>query len=123
MPALILFGHGARDAAWAAPLQRLAEAVRRDAPGADVRLAFLEFMAPGLAEAIDAAVAGGAREIQVVPVFLAQGGHVRRDVPALIDAARARHGGVSIVLQDALGEHPAVLDAMARSLLERAGAR
>lgn len=117
MRALILFAHGARDPAWAGPLERLREAVRRRAPHADVRLAFLEFMQPDLATALDQAVAGGAVRIDVVPVFLAQGGHVRRDVPQILTAAHARHPGVDIRLQEALGEQQAVIDAMAQCLL------
>lgn len=116
--ALILFGHGARDPAWAQPLERLREAVLRGLPQADVRLAFLEFMTPTLTEAIDDAVAAGARRIVVVPVFLAQGGHVRRDVPAVLEAALARHPGLKLRLCGALGEAQEVIDAMAEVVLE-----
>lgn len=120
--ALILFAHGARDPAWAGPMIRLGEALRARAPQAQVRLAFLEFMTPGLAEAIDQAVAEGATRVEVVPVFLAQGGHVRRDVPVLLEAARQRHAGVTIHLQEALGESRDVIDAMAQAALGACGA-
>lgn len=114
---LILFGHGARDPEWARPMQRLREAILGQAPQRDVRLAFLEFMAPSLPEAIDQAVAAGQRSVCVLPVFLAQGGHVRRDVPLLLDAARARHPGLLLTLAPVLGEAQPVLDAMAQVAL------
>lgn len=116
--ALVLFAHGARDPAWAQPLERLREAVLRRMPQADVRLAFLEFMSPGLAEAIDQAAEAGAGRILVVPVFLAQGGHVRRDVPALLAAAQNRHPGLRLELCGVLGEAQAVIEAMAGVALE-----
>ncbi len=111
--ALILFAHGARDPAWAGPLERLRESVSARAPGLDVQLAFLEFMQPTLPEAVDLVVGRGAAAIDVVPVFLAQGGHVRRDVPVMLEAAMTRHPAVRIHLQPALGESQAVIDAMA----------
>lgn len=115
--AYILFGHGARDAAWARPLERLAIAVRTQDPHADVRIAFLEFMSPTLTEAVEEAIAAGAGHVVIVPVFLAQGGHVRRDVPVMLDALRARHDSVTIELREALGEAGAVIDAMAGVIL------
>lgn len=118
MESIILFAHGARDPEWARPLQRLREAVLARSPGLDVRLAFLEFMSPDLGGAIDEAAAAGVREIRVIPVFLAQGGHVRRDVPVILEAARTRHPALPIHLQPVLGEAQAVIEAMAVTVLE-----
>lgn len=117
MKSIILFGHGARSADWARPMEVLAATVKERAPDIAVRLAFLEFMAPTLAEAIDEAVAAGARDIRVVPVFLAQGGHVKRDLPEMIAAARARHAAVEIQLMPALGESLLVIAAMAEVIV------
>lgn len=120
MNSIILFAHGARDPEWARPLQRLRDSVLAQAPAADVRLAFLEFMSPTLAEALDAVALEGATRAEIVPVFLAQGGHVKRDVPLILQAARERHPGLEIVLRDALGESQAVIEAMAICVLARA---
>jgi len=119
MNSIILFAHGARDPEWARPLERLRTSVLAQAPAADVRLAFLEFMSPTLAEALDAAVLAGAERAEIVPVFLAQGGHVKRDVALILQAARERHPGLEIVLRDALGESQTVIEAMAACVLGR----
>jgi sirohydrochlorin cobaltochelatase len=111
--ALILFAHGSRDPAWAEPFARLAEKVREKAPGRQVRLAFLESMRPDLAEVTAELIASGARSIHIVPIFFGQGGHVRRDVPTLIDALRGRHAGVEIACARAAGEDEQILDAIA----------
>ena len=113
MKTIILFGHGARDAEWVRPMERLAAAVKEREPAAAVRLAFLEFMAPTLTEAIDEAVEAGSLEVRIIPVFLAQGGHVKRDLPRLVEAACLRHPDVSISLSPALGESSRVIAAMA----------
>ena len=111
--ALILFAHGARDPGWRAPLDALAQRMRAVRPGGRVSVAFLELMTPSLGDAIDEAVAGGALRIAIAPVFWASGGHLKHDVPLLLEAARTRHPGLRLELWPALGESEAVLDAIA----------
>jgi sirohydrochlorin cobaltochelatase len=118
--ALVLFAHGARDPRWAAPFEAIAAAVRERAPGLDVRLAYLELMAPDLAAAADALAAEGVTHIDVLPLFLGSGGHLRRDLPPLVDAIAARHPRLAIRLHGAAGEAPAVIDALAAHALSLA---
>lgn len=113
MNGLLLFAHGARDPRWADPFNAVAARARAQAPQALVRLAFLEFMAPDIATAAREMAAAGCRTVSVVPVFLGAGGHVRKDLPALLDTLRAEHPGVHFTLHPAVGEAPAVIDAMA----------
>ncbi|MFM0050866.1 sirohydrochlorin chelatase [Caballeronia grimmiae] len=113
---IILFGHGARDPRWAEPFERLA-AKLRSLRGDPVALAFLELMTPDLPAAVAAQAADGCDAITVVPVFFGQGGHVRRDLPQVIDTCRAAHPGVVIHCATAVGEDEGVLDAVARYCL------
>jgi sirohydrochlorin cobaltochelatase len=115
---LVLLAHGARDPAWAAPFEAVALRVRAGAPGAQVRLAFLELMTPGLAEAAGELAALGCRRVDVVPVVLGLGGHVRRDVPAQVEALRQRHPAVAFALHDAVGETERVIAAIADAALD-----
>ena len=119
--ALVLFAHGARDPRWAEPFEAVADRIRQAAPSLLVRLAFLELMAPTLADAVDALATAGATTVDVVPLFLGTGGHVRQDLPLLVDAVRAAHPGLAIRLHGTIGEDAAVLDAMARAALDAAG--
>jgi sirohydrochlorin cobaltochelatase len=117
--ALILFGHGARDPEWAGPLHRVRDAILAAAPERRVELAFLEFMAPTLPQCVDALVADGVRAIAIIPMFIAQGGHVKREVPEMIAALRQRHPGLEIRLAAAVGEADNVLQEMARYALRQ----
>ena len=119
--ALVLFAHGARDPRWAEPFEAVAERIRAAAPQLAVVLAYLELTAPTLAEAIDKVVADGATTVDVVPLFLGTGGHLRQDLPPLVDALRSAHPDVAIRLHAAIGEHAAVSEAMARAALVAAG--
>ena len=118
---LILFAHGARDPRWAAPFEAVAALVRVQRPDVPVRLAFLELMQPGLLEAGAELAALGCRQLQVLPLFLGTGGHVRKDLPLLIAALSQAYPELSVTLQPAVGEIPGVTAAMARAALDLLG--
>jgi sirohydrochlorin cobaltochelatase len=111
--ALLLLAHGSRDARWARPFEALRT---RLAPQYDVELAYLELMPPNFAEAVARLVERGAREVRVVPLFLGQGSHAKRDLHELAAAARARHPGLTLRLEAAIGEQPAVIAALAAAI-------
>ena len=114
---LILFAHGSRDPRWAEPFESVRSALAEREPGLPVRLAYLEFMTPGLDEAADALVADGCTRIDVLPLFLGTGGHLRRDLPPMVQAVSQRHPSVQARLHPAAGEAPAVVAAMAAHAL------
>jgi sirohydrochlorin cobaltochelatase len=115
---LVLFAHGARDAQWAAPFEAVLRQLRRARPQAEVRLAYLEFIAPALPEAAAELVAAGCTRVHVLPLFLGQGGHLKRDLPLLVDALRAAHPQARFHLHHAAGERPELVDAMAAVALQ-----
>ncbi len=123
MHGLLLFAHGARDPAWALPFQAVAQRCREQRPGQAVRLAFLEFMPPNLVEAGAELAAQGCQVVDVVPLFLGAGGHVRKDIPVLMAQLAALHPDVRWRLQATVGESPALVEAMARIALSAAEAR
>ncbi len=111
--AIVLFAHGARDPRWAEPFEAVAERLRAAEPGRVIIVAFLELMPPALGEGVAAAVAAGADRVDVVPMFLGVGGHLRNDLPPLVEAVRRSHPGVEIRLHGAIGEQPQVIAALA----------
>ena len=119
--AIILFAHGARDPAWANPLHRVQAAIRQRAGGVTVELAFLELMTPTLSECAAALVAGGAAKIIVQPMFIAQNGHLKREVPEMLALLRSTYPEVEFSLVGAIGENEIVIQAMADAALKIAG--
>ena len=111
---LILFAHGARDPRWAEPFERLQQLTQALRPDVAVSLAFLEFMTPRLPELVTRLAQEGCGEITVVPVFFGQGGHVLRDLPAMIAELRQAYPAMKIDAAQAVGEDPEVLNAIAR---------
>ncbi|MEQ1684740.1 MAG: CbiX/SirB N-terminal domain-containing protein [Burkholderiaceae bacterium] len=114
---LILFAHGARDPRWSRPFEDVARSVRERDPQLMVQLAFLEFMTPGLVDAGHAMAQAGCARVDVVPLFLGTGGHVRKDLPLLIDQLTGLHPRISWQLRGAIGEVDSVIDAMAKAAL------
>lgn len=118
---LILFAHGSRDPRWADPLEALALQAKVSSeaePGLLVAMAFLEQQTPTLDEALDA-LAADCGVIEVFPVFWAANGHVKRDLPALVERARQRHPDVVITVLPVLSEVPGLLPHLARWLTYR----
>jgi sirohydrochlorin cobaltochelatase len=122
LSAIILFAHGARDPAWALPFQQLQAALIQRLPGTTIKLAFLELMSPSLAEVVGDLILAGVKQITVIPAFMAQGGHLRRDLPALVDDLLREYPGLAIHVTEALGEASGVQDAMADWICGRVGA-
>lgn len=114
---IILFGHGARDPEWAAPMRRVQAQIQAAAPELLVELGFLEFTSPDLDGAVAALAATGATRVRVLPMFLAQGGHLKRDLPLQVAEARERHPGLELILEPAIGEAEAIVGAMAAHAL------
>jgi sirohydrochlorin cobaltochelatase len=112
-PGLLLIAHGARSPEWAAPFHDMASRIRAARPSVPVELAFLELMSPTLVEAGSRLAAAGCTSVEVLPLFLGGGGHVRRDLPQLIEELRAAHPGLRCTLHTAVGELDSVLQAMA----------
>jgi sirohydrochlorin cobaltochelatase len=80
-----------------AGVEAIASALRKALPGRKVLVAYNEFCAPAVDEALDALAADGTREITVVSTMLTRGGvHSETEIPSLIKQAKARHPGLTI---------------------------
>ena len=89
-PALLIIGHGSRDAAGVAEYWRFLDLLSRttDVPAGG---GFIELAEPDLDTAIDKLVADGAEHVVGVPLVLLGAGHMKLDGPAALDRARTRH--------------------------------
>jgi sirohydrochlorin cobaltochelatase len=115
--AIILFGHGSRDALWHLPIQAVAERIRTSSPSTTVTCAYLELTEPSLAVSCAALVGSGVAHITILPMFLGVGRHAREDLPALIAELKQSHPRVVFMVQPAVGENTEVLDLLAKIAL------
>jgi len=121
MHGIVLFAHGARDPQWAKPFEAIRDRIRTARPECPIEVGYLEIMSPSLEQAIDALLAKGASAITVFPIFMAQGGHLKQDIPRILGAIRESHPHVPIALETAVGEVPELLDAISGWVMGRLG--
>ena len=106
---LILTAHGSADPRSAVINHTVAEQVRLQRPGLDVRVAFCEKNSPNLRDVLRT-VPGPA---VVTPLLLASAYHARVDIPAMIDEA-----GADVLQADTLGEDPRLVEVMRERLAD-----
>ncbi|MHB8500614.1 MAG: sirohydrochlorin chelatase [Candidatus Acidiferrales bacterium] len=105
---LVIFAHGSPDIRWRLPFEELTASLT-ERHGADkVRLAYMEFVRPSLADVVREAARDGKLHLRVLPLFLAAGAHVAEDIPQQIADAQRSFPQVKIELLQPIGEHPRV---------------
>src|SRR5688572_33169333 len=118
--ALVLFAHGARDAQWSEPFRAMQKAVAARRSDLTVELAFLEIMQPALADCVAGLAQAGHGCIVIAPLFLAQGGHLKKDLPRLLKELSTKHPSADISVLPPIGEVTELLDAISEWLVNSA---
>jgi sirohydrochlorin cobaltochelatase len=113
---LILFGHGARNPAWALPMEEIAKEMRLQTQTV-IELAFLEFLEPSLLDKCAELAKIGVTQIDVVPVFLAGAGHLMNDLPGILAEISKQYPQLNISQKRALGDRADVISAISKSFL------
>lgn len=106
---LLIVGHGTRDSAGIAEFQETVERVARRLPQVVVEGGFLELAEPSIDAAFDRLVDRGVRQVAAAPLVLFAAGHAKRDIPAAISAAAARHDMPAPRQLPHLGCHPELI--------------
>lgn len=106
---VILLAHGSSDPNWQATFEALAQPTCDANPQAVV--GYMELCEPSLEQQIIHLKQKGATAIKVIPLFLARGRHLRKDVPAMLDGFRKKYD-IHLNLMPPIGEHPALAEAI-----------
>ena len=114
---VLLVGHGSRNPAGNAEIERFAAQWRARRPGWRIDVCFIEYAEVLLDAGLDRA-AHNARRVITLPFILNAAGHVKMELPAAIERARQRHPGVHFACARHLGMGREILGVLA-SQLER----
>lgn len=112
MKALLILAHGSPRPEANEDVLKVAEEVRSRNAFPLVEVGYLDCNEPDIPTAIDRCAAAGATTLVAVPYFLHSGKHFLLDVPELLDAAAARHPGLTILMGDYLGHEPQLVDVL-----------
>ncbi|SDX43703.1 sirohydrochlorin chelatase [Marinobacter mobilis] len=99
----VLLAHGSSDDNWRQTFEALAAPTLESV--ADSVIAYMELCEPSLEQIVAESVALGCREFVVVPLFLAAGRHLRKDVPDMIRSLEKTYSA-TINLSPPIGENP-----------------
>ena len=88
---VMICGHGSRDIAAVEQFNALVLAVARRLPQMPVESGFLEFARPIISEGLDRLRARKVDHVLAVPGMLFAAGHVKNDVPSVLNAYAAEH--------------------------------
>ncbi len=105
-PAIILFAHGSAVEEANQGVRDLAGRIQAEGAYAYVRASFLGPGQPELGPAIAEAVGAGFHRIVVIPYFLTEGTHLRRDLPRLVESEKQKFPALEIQVGRSLEDHP-----------------
>ena len=115
---VMVCGHGSRDVDAVEEFERLVRGLARRLPEYPLERGFLEFARPTLREGLDRLRARAVDYVLAVPGMLFAAGHVKNDVPSVLNAYAAEHA-IRIEFGRDLGIEPKLL-AAARDRIEAA---
>jgi sirohydrochlorin ferrochelatase len=115
---LLIMAHGSPDPRSNAPIYQIARQVRAGNRYTAVTVCFLDLNRPSIPAAIDALVGYGIRRLIAAPFFLQLGNHVGEDLPAIVEAARARHPALQISLAEHLAYDRLLVEVIADRVTE-----
>jgi precorrin-8X/cobalt-precorrin-8 methylmutase len=106
---IVIAGHGSRDPDGIREFEALMALVRARAPQHVVSHGYLEFASPTIDQALAANLAGGARQVVMVPGVLLAASHAKNDMPSeMLNFART-HPDIDFHFGAPLGLHPLLL--------------
>lgn len=113
---VVLFAHGSSDPLWQAAVELLKQEIRGRVK-ASVSIAYMERCQPSLDEVMEELHSRGVRNVLILPLFLAPGGHMSNDVIPGINSLRKRYPEISMDLGGALLDSQHVRNAIIEDML------
>lgn len=115
--AVLLIGHGTRRTAGVAEFHNLANQLQQALPDRTCLAGFLELVEPSVPEALEMLRQQGFHHIVALPALLMAAGHVKNDIPVMLNAFQAQYPELQITFGADLGVHPNLLQ-VARERIE-----
>jgi len=103
---IVLLSHGSRRPEAMTTLHRLKDYIVEKGSFELVEGASLQFNQPDLPAALAAMAGRGAERVIVVPIFIYQGMHMKKDIPEVLAAERVKYPQMEIVLAGNIGADP-----------------
>ena len=115
---VMVCGHGSRDERAVTEFARVAKGLRKLMPEMPVEYGYLEFATPIIRDGLDRLRDQGVTRVLAVPGMLFAAGHVKNDIPSVLNTYAAQNEGVTIELGKELGIDPKMMHAAGARIRE-----
>jgi sirohydrochlorin cobaltochelatase len=115
---IMVCGHGSRDEGAVREFARVAEGLRKLMPETPVEYGYLEFATPIIRDGLDKLKEQGVTRVLAVPGMLFAAGHVKNDIPSVLNTYAAQNEGINIELGKELGIDPRMIRAAGARIRE-----
>jgi sirohydrochlorin ferrochelatase len=113
MKGVLILAHGSREKETEKTMDKIAGMVRAKLPGTVIETAYLQFREASLETGLTRLIEKGANDISVVPYFLFEGLHIRKDIPAEIEEFLRDRPDVKVTMGRTLGTDERLADILA----------
>ncbi len=105
--AILILAHGSRDTIAVQEFLFFSEEFKNHIGlSVEIVTAFLELSTPSIPQALKALQEKGVRKITAIPYFLFRAGHVKEEIPEMLDKFRKENPEVEVVYGNSLWPHP-----------------
>lgn len=112
MRAVLYIGHGSRSKKGANEARSFFQRVKKRIDVPIQELSFLELADPIIEEGFNRCVGKGASEITVIPLFLLAAGHIKHDIPRILESVCKRYPHIKVTVENPYGTDERIIDGL-----------
>lgn len=117
MEAVLLVAHGSRAKETEVAMETMAQMVRNQINHVPIEVGYMEFCEKTIIKGLESLAKQGATKIKVIPYFLFEGIHIKKDIPEEISKFLEENKDIEVTLENTLGTDPR----LAEILVDRIG--
>jgi len=110
MNGILILAHGSRIKSTKDTINTVVDMVRDKIDSMPIEIAYMELCEETIEIGINNLIKKGVKSIKVVPYFLFEGIHIRKDIPNEIDRIMKSYEGVTVTMGNTLGADSRLAD-------------
>ncbi len=113
---IILLGHGSKSKDALEDFNFIVDAVKKQANDKNVFGAHMELASPSLEDVVSFLTEEERKDVVIVPYFLFNGNHIKKDIPEKIETLKKEYPGANIELATPIGKEPLMAEILLKKV-------